>query len=140
MTSVSIVRVDDAGIPLQAGVPRVASTRLTVSYPTANRGSDVLVRPSDELATADPPPAAASSTITISTSAVLPRSVVINEGFLAVMWQRVRIAPVRLFIALLLFAVCCPWVLGVRAMASDFCKGWRLRHSTEHVPDHERRG
>jgi hypothetical protein len=48
MTSVSIVRVDDAGTSFQAGVPRVRSTRLTVSYPTANGGSDAIVRPPDD--------------------------------------------------------------------------------------------
>jgi hypothetical protein len=71
MTSVSMVRVDDAGISFQAGVPRVGSTRLTVSYPTANGGSDTFVRASDnpEFPVADRPPAAASSTVTITASA-----------------------------------------------------------------------
>jgi hypothetical protein len=76
MTSVSMVRVDDAGTPLQAGVPRVESTKLTVSYPTANGGSDAFVRASDdpELPAADRPPAAASSTVTISAStAIVPQ-------------------------------------------------------------------
>ena len=72
-----MVRVDDAGTPAQAGVPRVGSTRLTVSYPTANGGSDALVRPSDdrELAAPDRPPAARTSTATISTSTAFRRGV-----------------------------------------------------------------
>ena len=98
------------GLRSRPGSP-VGSTRLTVSYPTANGGSDGLVRPSDELATADPPPAAATSTITISTSAALPRSVVVNGGFMALIWRRVRRAPVRLFI-------CASPVLGVLPVGS----------------------
>jgi hypothetical protein len=86
MTSVSMVRVDDAGTPAQAGVPRVGSTRLTVSYPTANGGSDALVRPSDdrELAAPDRPPPARTSTATISTSTAFRRGVDLNEVFMAV--------------------------------------------------------